>query len=212
LPFFNRPLLILAAVLLSAGCSSVRMPGTGSEAAAAAETAAEPGAQAKAPVKIPRAYDSALVLMQSGDYQAAIPVLQAFIAKHPDLAGPQLNLGIAYRLTGQAEAAVDALNQALKLNPDNAAVWHQLAILYRGQGDFNAALDAYRKALTLDPDYALAHRNIGILYDLYLQQPALALEHYRKYLALHGQEDTTVDRWVIDLERRSGRAQARMAP
>jgi len=208
LPFFNKTLLILTVVLLCAGCSSVRMPGTGSEAAAAEETATEPKPQ----VKIPRAYDSALVLMQSGDYQAAIPVLQAFIARRPELAGPHLNLGIAYRLTGQAGAAADALNRALKLNPDNAAVWHQLAILYRGQGDFNAALDAYRKALTLNPDYALAHRNIGILYDLYLQQPALALQHYRKYLALHGQEDTTVNRWIIDLERRNGSAQARMTP
>ncbi|VAW76405.1 hypothetical protein MNBD_GAMMA14-2039 [hydrothermal vent metagenome] len=201
MPFFNRALLMAAAILLVAGCSSVRMPGVATE-----------DNKVRHEEKIPRSYDNALVLMQSGDYQAAIPVLKAFIVKRPALAGPYLNLGIAYRLTKQDDAAVDALNQALKLNPENPATWHQLAILYRNQGDFNAALDAYRKALELDQDYALAHRNIGILYDLYLQQPVLALQHYRKYLALKGEEDTTVNRWVVDLERRSGKAQARTTP
>ena len=199
-PFFNKAVLVVAIILLMAGCASVRSP------------VSTDGSSEKQEIKLPRSYDNALVLMQSGDHQAAIPVLKAFIADRPELAGPQLNLGIAYHMTGQDDAAADAFNQALKLNPSNPAVWHQLAILYRSQGDFSAALDAYQKALELDQDYALAHRNIGILYDLYLQQPALALQHYRKYLALIGEEDITVSRWVVDLERRSGNAQARMAP
>lgn len=203
MPFFNRALLVTTVILLAAGCSSVRMPGSSTE-----DNKVTKGTQEE---KLPRSYDNALVLMQSGDYQAAIPVLKAFIAKRPTLAGPYLNLGIAYRLIEQDDAAADALNQALKLNPANPAIWHQLAILYRKQGDFDAALDAYRKALELDQDYALAHRNIGILYDLYLQQPVPALEHYRKYLALNGGDDTTVSRWVVDLERRSGSAQARIS-
>lgn len=201
LPSFNKALLATLLILLAAGCSGVRTSGT--------PTDTENSEQAQ---KLPRDYDNALVLMQSGDYEAAIPVLKTFIANKPELAGPYLNLGIAYHSTGQDDAAADALNHALKLNPDNPSVWHQLAILYRTQGDFNASLDAYRKALELNPDYALAHRNIGILYDLYLQQPALALEHYRKYLSLLGKDDTTVSRWVVDLERRSGNAQARTTP
>jgi len=198
-PCFNKALLALMVLLFTAGCASVRAPDHGGN-----------GAE-KQPVKLPRSYDKALVLMQSGDYQAAIPVLDAFIDKHPELAGPQLNLGIAYHLTGQDEAAVETLNHALQLNPSNPATWHQLAIIYRTQGDFDAALDAYRKALELDPDYALAHRNIGILYDLYLQKPGQALQHYRKYLALEGGKDKTVSRWITDLERRSGNAQAKVS-
>ena len=200
-PSFNKALLATLLILLAAGCSGIRT-----------SEAPPDAAKAKQEQKLPRDYDNALVLMRSGNYEAAIPVLDAFIARKPDLAGPYLNLGIAYRVTGKDDEATDALNHALKLNPDNPSVWHQLAILYRNQGDFNAALDAYRKALELNPDYALARRNIGILYDLYLQQPARALEHYRKYLSLLGEEDTTVSRWVVDLERRSGSTQARTAP
>ena len=178
----------------------------------ATAVAEQPAAVTTKAEKLPRDYDNALVLMQSGDYAAAIPVLKAFIEKRPRHAGPYINLGIAYLRAGDEENALKSLQAALERNPASAAAHHQIGILHRGQGDFAAALEAYKKALQLKPDYALAHRNIGILYDLYLQQPALALDHYRRYLELSTEPDKTVDRWVVDLERRSGSAQASAAP
>jgi tetratricopeptide (TPR) repeat protein len=200
-PYFNKLLITSLIPLLLLGCSgkSVRTPG------------AEAG-DAKPAEKLPRNYDKALVLMQSGDYQAAIPVLKAFIEKRPKHAGPYINLGIAYRQSGDIEAAQAAFEKAIELNPSSAEAHHQLGILYREKGDFKAALDAYNQALNLHPDYGLAHRNIGILYDLYLQQPGPALEHYRRFLELEGNEDEDVNRWVVDLERRSGSAQASATP
>jgi len=186
----------MALLLLLSGCS-----GTTTRSEKTAE-----------PAKLPRNYDSALVLMQSGDYQAAIPVLQAFIEKNQELAGPHLNLGISYQKSGDFDAAVAALIKATELNPKNAAAYHQLGITYREQGNFEAALDAYTNALKLDSDYALAHRNIGILYDLYLQQPTLALDHYKRYLELIADPDQTVNRWVVDLERRTNTTSARSTP
>ncbi|MEA3242855.1 MAG: tetratricopeptide repeat protein, partial [Pseudomonadota bacterium] len=131
-----------------------------------------------------------------------------FIDKNPQLAGPYINLGIAYQHTDQDEAAMEALKKAVELNPATAAAHHQLGILYRQQGDFASALSAYDKALKLDAGYALVHRNIGILYDLYLGQPALALEHYKTYQLLAAEPDPSVNRWLVDLERRNGSAQA----
>lgn len=204
-PFLNKGVLAgLASLLLLSACSSTSTRTRQS-------TDSGTGTQQAAPVKLPRSYDKALVLMQSEDYQAAIPLLQAFIEKNPQHAGPYINLGIAYQNAGQADAALTALNKAIDLNPANAAAYQQLGILYREQGKFDAALDAYSTALKLDTGYALAHRNVGILYDLYLQQPTLALDHYRKYLELSGSDDQTVNRWVVDLERRSGSTQARAA-
>lgn len=198
LPYCNkiRATCMLVLLLLLTGCSST----------------ATRDEKADALVKLPKNYDNALLLMQSGDYQAAIPVLQAFIEDRPELAGPYLNLGISYQKTGQFEAAVAALIKATELNPDNTIAYQQLGITYREQGNFKAALDAYTFALKLDSDYALAHRNIGILYDLYLQQPTQALNHYKRYLELIGEPDQTVDRWVIDLERRTGTTSARTTP
>lgn len=189
----NKTLLAcVAGVVLLGGCAG---PGSRHEDTAQAQA-------------LPVDYEKALVLMRSGDYGAAIPVLQEFSAANPELAGPYINLGIAYRQMGDADAALAALDKAVKLNPGNAAAFLQRGILYREKGDFQAALGAYDQALTLQPDYALAHRNLGILYDLYLQQPAQALAHYKRYLELQGNDDKTVSGWVIDLERRAGAAQA----
>lgn len=198
-PFCNRLLsACLFACLLLNGCSSTP---TGQVESTQQKSTAPPA--------LPGKYDKALGLMQTGDYQAALPVLLDFIEKNQELAGPYINLGIAYQHTDQDEAAIEALNKAIELNPASAAAHHQLGILYRQQGDFESALNAYQKALELDASYALVHRNIGILYDLYLGQPALALEHYKKYLELAAEPDPNVDRWLVDLQRRSGSAQAR---
>jgi tetratricopeptide (TPR) repeat protein len=139
-------------------------------------------------------------------------VLQEFAGTHPELAGPYINLGIAYRETGDTDAAMAAVNTAIELNPDNPVAHLQRAILAREAGDFQAALDAYDRALTLRSDYALAHRNLGILYDLYLQQSAKALVHYRRYLELVGNDDETVRGWVVDIERRTDSAHVSIAP
>lgn len=190
----NTACLVLA--LLLTGCAGVANRTVGTEANAE-------------PNQLPRNYMQGLSHMANGDFDSAIPILQRFSTAHPELAGPWLNLGIALRHSGRTEEATEALEKAIELNPDNAAAWQQLAILHREQGRFDAALEAYRKALQLVPDYALVHRNLGILYDLYLQQPALALDHYRKYQALSDEPDAEVNRWIIDLERRTGDTQAR---
>lgn len=196
-PFSNKHHHLCAAllVLLSACSSAPRQHG--------------PAVAGSEPEALPAAYDQALILMESGDYPQAIAVLRKFIEQEPELAGPHLNLGIAYRQTGQPDAALEALQKAIEFNPANAVAHHQIAIVHREQGRFDAALEAYTRALELEPDYALAHRNLGILYDLYLQQPALALNHYRTYLELSQEPDSQVRDWVVDLQRRVENAQAR---
>lgn len=189
----NRFVYIPLIVALLAGCAT---------------TARSPAGK----VELPRDYEHALTLMQEGNYQAAIPALQKFSTRQPRLAGPWVNLGIAFRETGQNDQAMTSFQQAVQLNPDNATGWHQLGIQYREQGEFEASLQAYKQALLLHDQYALAHRNIGILYDLYLQKPALALEHYRRYQQLEADPDPIVERWVVDLERRYENTQARAEP
>ena len=63
--------------------------------------------------------------------------------------------------------------------------------------------------LVIFPRTYLENDNLGILYDLYLQQPAAALNHYRTYLELSPQPDNEVRDWVVDLERRVTSAQAK---
>ncbi|MEA3242726.1 MAG: hypothetical protein U9Q19_04705, partial [Pseudomonadota bacterium] len=104
-PFFNNWLTVcLTGLLLFSGCSSTPTSSVDNS-----------GQKSEAAPAMPGNYDKALVLMQSGDYQSALPVLLDFIDKNPQLAGPYINLGIAYQHTDQDEAAMEALKKAVEL-------------------------------------------------------------------------------------------------
>lgn len=149
-----------------------------------------------------RQYHQALDLMANGDYAAAESPLQAVAQARPDLAGPRFNLGLVYARTERQDAALSSLQTSAHLNPHLAAAYNQMGILQRQAGDFQAARQSYEQALAADPDYANAHLNLGILYDLYLRQPARALEHYQRYQALSGKDDRTIKLWIVDLRQR----------
>jgi lipoprotein NlpI len=101
----------------------------------------------------------------------------------------------------------------LAINPDHPAANNQLGMLLRQRGRFADAEQAYAAALRADPRYALAHHNLAILLDLYLHRPGEALSHYQAYQDLQTEPDTTVARWIIDLQRRlgTGDSEARLA-
>jgi len=60
----------------------------------------------------------------------------------------------------------------------------------------------YLQALEINAEYANAHLNLGILLDIYLQQWNDALAHYQKYQELTDAKDDTVEKWIVDLQRR----------
>ncbi len=56
----------------------------------------------------------------------------------------------------------------------------------------------------MSPNYAKAHFNFGVLAELYLQDLPLALSHYEAYQNTQTEADSTVAKWVIDLQKRTG--------
>lgn len=151
---------------------------------------------------VQRAFDDAVRALRAGRSEDAERAFKTLAQAHPELGGPQANLGVIYRQSGKFEESVAALERATQASPDQPVYFNQLGISYRHAGQFAKARDAYERALALDANYAAAQLNLGILFDLYLRDSSRALAAYERYAELSGGKDTTVAKWVTDLKNR----------
>ena len=213
-------LMAVAAGALLAGCGSIgfRMPGSSAAASASAPAASAAASAPLAAASVAegpkpastgpiapatqRAYDDALALMRAGHAADAERGFRALVQSNPDLAGPHANLGVIARNAGHLPEAVSELEKAITLAPGLAVAWNQLGLAYRQSGEFTKARDAYDHAISINPNYASAVLNLGVLEDLYLAEPAKALELYTRYLALTPAGDPVVTKWVADVKNR----------
>ena len=197
---FNNIIAIIWLMLILAlqGCTTV--PSSDADVQASA---------VNAPAEAVAEFNRAVEILKSGQRSVALQLFQQMAVRYPQLAGIQVNIGIIHLQDGKTKDAIAALKHAIQINPANATAYHHLGIAYRQAGQFTAAKDAYLQALKIKPDYANAHLNLGILYDLYLQQLAPALQHYKQYQQLASNEDKQVSKWVVDLERRLAAEQAK---
>jgi len=146
-------------------------------------------------------YDRALLLLEQGQLDQGIAVLESVVANAPDVSGPRIDLGIAWHRKGDLEAAEKHLLKALELNPDHPVAHNELGIIYRKTGRFAEARRSYEAALAIYPGYHHARRNLGVLCDLYLGDLDCALESYQAYLKTVP-EDAQASMWIADLQNR----------
>ncbi len=123
---------------------------------------------------------------------------------YPQFAAPSINLGLMYQRAGKLPEAAEALQEAVKRDGSNALARTELGLVYRRLGRFKEAEAAYVEALRADPAYAPAHLNLGVLCDLFLGDPARALQAFEQYQALSGNSDKRVANWVAELKGRLG--------
>lgn len=166
-----------------------------------------PEIQTQAPVeqKQSRAdslYELALWTAQAEQVEKAIEQFQLLINEFPEYPRAYTNLGLLLLQQDKLEPAKNALLRAIEQDNNDAIAYNHLAIIERKQGAFKKSRTYYESALDADPEYANAHLNLGILLDIYLQDLKTALKHYKSYQKLTGNKDKTVDKWIIDIQRR----------
>lgn len=149
-------------------------------------------------------FEIAVALLNEGNYDQAVELLQKIIEQSPGVTAPYINIAIAYQRLGKLEQAEEHLKTALGLFPGHPVACNEYGLLCRKTGRFSEARILYEKAIGYFPDYYPVHRNLGILCDLYLNDPVCALEHYVIYSEAMP-EDKQVKLWIADLRARFGR-------
>ncbi len=158
----------------------------------------EPAPRAASDILFEQAENNA----REGDHAEAIEQFQKLLELQSDYPGAHTRLGLLLLNLGKDDDAYSMFSKAVAIDSRDAIAHNHLAVLKRRQGQFNSALQHYLKSLEANPGYAKAHLNLGILYDIYLGNLSEALEHYQRYLALTGNDNEEVKKWIIDLERR----------
>ncbi len=161
------------------------------------------GGSAAVPAEAAAQYADALRLMKAGRTAEAESQLKHLAGAYPDLAGPEVNLGLLYLQGSHLLEAETAFKTALERNPANAIAGNELGITERKLGKFAEAEAAYQRTIAAEPNYAPAYLNLGVLYDLYLAEPKKALEQFEHYIQLAG-ENKQVAGWMVELRKRVG--------
>jgi Tfp pilus assembly protein PilF len=143
-------------------------------------------------------------MMKDQDYGQAIDLLEKVIKQSPGVTAPYIDIAIAYQRVGKPELAEGHLKTALSLFPEHPVACNEYGLLCRKTGRFAEARAIYEKAIARFPEYYPLHRNLGILCDLYLNDPACALEHYEIYSNAMP-KDAQVTLWIADVRTRLGR-------
>ncbi|HEY5997097.1 MAG TPA: tetratricopeptide repeat protein [Candidatus Deferrimicrobiaceae bacterium] len=149
-------------------------------------------------------FDRAVAFLRGQDYGRAIDLLEKVIERSPGVTAPYIDIAIAYQRVGKPELAEKHLQTALTLFPGHPAACNEYGLLYRRTGRFAEARAMYEKAIERFPLYYPAHKNLGILCDVYLNDPACALEHYEIYSKVKP-DDAQAALWIPGVRARLGR-------
>ena len=192
----TRVIYLLLALFVTS-CATQQQP---TQLSQVAETdMAEPSQRFTVTPEQKQLYRQAITALNDNRLDDAKDLLNRFQQEKPGLAGSYANLGLIYYKQEKLDASEQQLKKALELNPQQAQALNLMGQIEFSRGRAAESEGFYKRALEVDQDYAIAHYNIALLYDIFFQDIPRAIEHYRKYLDLTGNQDEITRNWLEQL-------------
>ena len=154
------------------------------------------------PAVLEASFREAVRAMEQDNLAEARTRLEQLTTDYPDKAGPMANLGIIAFREGDSDSARQWFERALAVNPGHVQALNHLGVIARNAGEFDEAERYYRAALAADPDYAPAILNLAFLLDIYLGNPADAIELYERYQSAASEPHPRLEDWIFDAKNR----------
>ncbi len=148
-------------------------------------------------------FDAAIRLLQAGEYDKAIELLEKVKKGSQKNSAPFINIAMAYEKIGKLKKAEENLKQALTINPEHPVANNEYALLYRKTGRYAEARQLYETVVERYPEFMPARKNFGILCELYLDDAQCALAQYEAYSDANP-NDEDVKLWIAALKQRLG--------
>jgi tetratricopeptide (TPR) repeat protein len=129
-----------------------------------------------------------LILQQEGDADGALLEFKKALEVNGDYLPSRILLA---QMALQAEdypGAEEHLRKILQAGAKSAAAHLNLGVAYKGQGQFDKAMQEYDEAEKLDPKLPAIYLNRAIILHRVKDAPERAMELYKKYIAMAGDE------------------------
>lgn len=157
-----------------------------------------------------RTVDPALVrghaAADSGDWQAAVPLLELAVEEEAGSLRTLRSLGHAHAFAGDLDAAHAVLYRAASIDPSHAPTIEMLAVVRYRQADYEGALSMFERLGRLQPDGVVAWLGQGRAA-LMIASPDKAIEPLQRAIALG--ERAAVEPCVDALKQLGRRQEAR---
>lgn len=145
-------------------------------------------------------YKKAIIALNNNELNKAKKHFITMSERQPNIAGSWANLAlISIKENNLTQADIYA-KTALEKNPNMAQALNLSGYLAQKKGEITQAKKYYFAAIEQKPDYAFAHYNLALLCDVYLQDIALAIEHYQLYLQHNEAKDESTENWLEGLK------------
>ena len=121
--------------------------------------------------------------MRDGDYAGARPVLEAVVARTPQLPEAHNLLGVCLRELGDPAGSVAQFRLAIKLKPNYENAWLNLGSTLFGLHDETGAVSVFNELLHVDPQSIDGHLSLAKIL-LARGEESAAVQHLEKVIQL----------------------------